>query len=166
MKYIAIILLAILSGCGVRKVQTNKSITEIKETSVHAVKTDSTAVNVVKQEVKEKETEHFVDTTKKISENKTVIEFFGADGKLTKRITSSTNKQIKTSLFSQKSINKQKTVVDSSYFTAHSEIKDSTVVDTKKVEKVKQSEAKRPNFLIFGIVLCFVGWAAYMLLRK
>ena len=47
------LVLTILSGCGVRKVQTNKSATEIKETSVQAIKIDSTATNVVKKDVEE-----------------------------------------------------------------------------------------------------------------
>jgi hypothetical protein len=159
------LVLTILSGCGVRKVQTNKSTTEIKETSVQAIKIDSTATNVVKKDVEEKQTEHFVDTTKKITENKTVIEFFNEDGKLTKRITSNTNKQTKNYLYSQKSTNKKINLVDSSYLNVKSELKDSSVVSVKKVEKVKHIEAKRYNMLLFGIVLC-VGVAMYLYVQR
>jgi hypothetical protein len=157
--------LTILSGCGVRKVQTNKSTTEIKETSVQAIKIDSTATNVVKKEVEEKQTDHFVDTTKKVIENKTVIEFFNEDGKLTKRITSNTNKQTKNYLYSQKSTNKKINLVDSSYLNVTSASKDSSVVNIKKVEKVKHIEAKRYNMLMFGIVLC-VGVAMYLYVQR
>jgi hypothetical protein len=162
---LALFFLTILSGCGVRKVQTNKSTTEIKETSVQAIKIDSTATNVVKKDVEEKQTEHFVDTTKKITENKTVIEFFNEDGKLTKRITSNTNKQVKNYLLSQKSTNKKINVVDSAYLNVLSASKDSSVVSVKKVEKFKHIEAKRYNMLMFGIVLC-VGVAMYLYVQR
>jgi hypothetical protein len=159
------LVLTILSGCGVRKVQTNKSTTEIKETSVQAAKIDSTATNVVKKDFEEKQTEHFVDTTKKVVENITVIEFFSEDGKLTKRITSNTNKQVQNYLSQQKSTNKKIKVVDSSYLNVKSELKDSSVVDIKKVEKVKHIEAKRYNMLMFGIVLC-LGVAMYLYVQR
>jgi hypothetical protein len=159
------LVLTILSGCGVRKVQTNKSTTEIKETSVQAIKIDSTATSVVKKEVEEKQTDHFVDTTKKVIENKTVIEFFNEDGKLTKRITSNTNKQVQNYLSQQKSTNKKINVVDSSYLNVLKDLKDSSVVSVKKVEKVKHIEAKRYNMLMFGIVLC-VGVAMYLYVQR
>jgi hypothetical protein len=162
---LGLFLLAILSGCGARKVQTNKSTTEVKETSVEAAKIDSTATNVVKKDIEENKTDHLLDTGKKVIENKTVIEFFSEDGKLTKRITSNTNKQIKNYLSQQKSANKKINVVDSSYLNVTSASKDSSVVDIKKVEKVKQSEAKRYNMLIFGIVLC-VGVAMYLFIKR
>ena len=162
---LGLFLLTILSACNVRKVQTNKSTTEIKETSVEAAKIDSTATNVVKKDVEEKQTDHFVDTTKKIIENKIVIEFFSEDGKLTKRITSNTNKQVQNYLYLQKSTNKKINVVDSSYLNVKSELKDSSVVNVKKVEKVKHIEAKRYNMLMFGIVLC-VGVAMYLYIRR
>jgi hypothetical protein len=156
MRILGLLLLAILSACGVRKVQTNKSTTEIKETSVETIKIDSTATKVVKKDVEEKKTDHLLDTGKKVIENKTVIEFFSEDGKLTKRITSNTNKQVQNYLLQQKSTNKKKNVVDSSYLNVLSASKDSSVVSVKKVEKVKQSEAKRPSFLIFGALLCAI----------
>jgi hypothetical protein len=162
---LGLFLLTILSGCGVRKVQTNKSTTEVKETSVEAAKIDSTATNVVNKDIEEKKTNHFVDTTKKIIENKTVIEFFSEDGKLTKRITSNTNKQAQNYLYLQKSTNKKINVVDSSYLNVLSASKDSVNVSVKKVEKVKHIEAKRYNMLIFGIVLC-VGVAMYLYIRR
>jgi hypothetical protein len=157
--------LTILSACNVRKVQTNKSTTDIKETSVEAIKIDSTATNVVKKEAEEKQTDHFVDTTKKVIENKTVIEFFSEDGKLTKRITSNTNKQIKNYLLQQKSTNKKINVVDSSYLNVLKASKDSVNVSVKKAEKVKHIEAKRYNMLMFGIVLC-VGVAMYLYFQR
>jgi hypothetical protein len=159
------LVLTILSGCGVRKVQTNKSTTEIKETSVQAIKIDSTATNVVKKDFEEKQTEHFVDTTKKVVENITVIEFFSEDGKLTKRITSNTNKQVQNYLSQQKSTNKKINVVDSSYLNVLKDLKDSSVVSVKKVEKVKHIEAKRYNMLMFGIVLC-LGVAMYLYVQR
>jgi hypothetical protein len=162
---LALFFLTILSGCGVRKVQTNKSTTEIKETSVQAIKIDSTATSVVKKEVEEKQTEHFVDTSKKVVENITVIEFFSEDGKLTKRITSNTNKQVQNYLSQQKSTNKKINVVDSSYLNVLKDLKDSSVVSVKKVEKVKHIEAKRYNMLMFGIVLC-VGVAMYLYIQR
>jgi hypothetical protein len=164
-RFLALFFLTILSGCGVRKVQTNKSTTEIKETSVQAIKIDSTATNVVKKDVEEKQTEHFVDTTKKVVENITVIEFFSEDGKLTKRITSNTNKQVQNYLSQQKSTNKKINVVDSSYLNVLKDLKDSSVVSVKKVEKVKHIEAKRYNMLMFGIVLC-VGVAMYLYIQR
>jgi len=151
---LGLFLLTILSACNVRKVQTNKSTTDIKETSVQVRKIDSTDTKVVKKDIEEKQTNHFVDTTKKVIENKTVIEFFSEDGKLTKRITSNTNKQVQNYLSQQKSKNKKINVVDSSYLNVLSVSKDSSVVDIKKVEKVKHIEAKRYNMLMFGIVLC------------
>ena len=162
---LALFFLTILSGCGVRKVQTNKSTTEIKETSVEAIKIDSTATNVVKKDVEEKQTEHFLDTGKKVIENKTVIEFFDTAGKLTKRITSNTNKQVQNYLLQQKSTDKKINVVDSAYLNVTSASKDSSVVSVKKVEKVKHIEAKRYNMLMFGIVLC-VGVAMYLYVQR
>jgi hypothetical protein len=151
---LGLFLLTILSACNVRKVQTNKSTTEIKETSVQVSKIDSTATNVVKKDIEEKKTDRLLDTGKTITDNKTVIEFFNEDGKLTKRITSNTNKQSQNYLLSQKSTNKKINVVDSSYLNVTSASKDSSVVSVKKVEKVKHIEAKRYNMLMFGIVLC------------
>jgi uncharacterized protein YcfL len=162
---LALFFLTILSGCGVRKVQTNKSTTEVKETSVEAIKIDSTATNVVKKDIEEKKTDHLLDTSKKVVENITVIEFFSEDGKLTKRITSNTNKQTKNHLYLQKSTNKKIKVVDSSYLNVLKDLKDSSVVDIKKVEKVKHIEAKRYNMLMFGIVLC-VGVAMYLYVQR
>jgi DNA-directed RNA polymerase beta' subunit len=162
---LGLFLLTILSGCGVRKVQTNKSTTEIKETSVQAAKIDSTATNVVKKDIEEKKTDRLLDTGKTITDNKTVIEFFNPEGKLTKRITSNTNKQVQNYLLSQKSTNKKINVVDSSYLNVLSASKDSVNVSVKKVEKVKQTEAKRYNMLIFGIVLC-VGVAMYLFIKR
>jgi hypothetical protein len=162
---LGLFLLTILSACNVRKVQTNKSTTEVKETSVQAAKIDSTATNVVKKDIEEKKTDRLLDTGKTITDNKTVIEFFNPDGKLTKRITSNTNKQIKNYLLSQKSANKKINVIDSAYLNVLSASKDSLVVDIKKAEKVKQSEAKRYNMLIFGIVLC-IGVAMYLFIKR
>jgi hypothetical protein len=157
--------LTILSGCGVRKVQTNKSTTEIKETSVEATKIDSTATKVFKKDIEEKKTDRLLDTGKTITDNKTVIEFFSEDGKLTKRITSNTNKQVQNYLLSQKSTNKKINVVDSSYLNVLSASKDSVNVSVKKVEKVKHVEAKRPNFLIFGVLLCAIV-LVYLYIRR
>jgi hypothetical protein len=162
---LGLFLLTILSACNVRKVQTNKSTTEVKETSVEAAKIDSTATNVFKKDIEENKTDHLLDTGKKVIENKTVIEFFNPDGKLTKRITSNTNKQIKNYLSQQKSTDKKINVVDSSYLNVLSASKDSSVVSVKKVEKVKQSEAKRYNMLLFGVVLC-VGVAMYLYVQR
>jgi hypothetical protein len=162
---LGLFLLTILSACNVRKVQTNKSTTEVKETSVEAIKIDSTATKVVKKEVEEKKTDRLLDTGKTITDNKTVIEFFNEDGKLTKRITSNTNKQSQNYLLSQKSTNKKINVVDSSYFNILKASKDSVNVSVKKVEKVKHIEAKRYNMLLFGIVLC-VGVAMYLYFQR
>jgi hypothetical protein len=162
---LGLFLLTILSACGVRKVQTNKSTTEVKETSVEAIKIDSTATNVVKKDIEEKKTDHLLDTGKKVIENKTVIEFFNPDGKLTKRITSNTNKQVQNYLSQQKSTNKKINLVDSAYLNVLKASKESSVVSVKKAEKVKQSEAKRYNMLIFGIVLC-VGVAMYLFIKR
>jgi DNA-directed RNA polymerase beta' subunit len=162
---LGLFLLTILSACNVRKVQTNKSTTEVKETSVEATKIDSTATKVFKKDIEEKKTDHLLDTGKKVVENKTVIEFFNPEGKLTKRITSNTNKQVQNYLLSQKSTDKKINVVDSSYLNILKASKDSVNVSVKKVEKVKQSEAKRYNMLIFGIVLC-VGVAMYLFIKR
>jgi hypothetical protein len=162
---LGLFLLTILSACNVRKVQTNKSTTEIKETSVEAIKIDSTATNVVKKDIEEKKTDRLLDTGKTITDNKTVIEFFSEDGKLTKRITSNTNKQVQNYLLSQKSTNKKINVVDSSYLNVLKASKDSVNVSVKKVEKVKHIEAKRYNMLMFGIVLC-VGVAMYLYIQR
>lgn len=166
MKKLAIILLAVLSACSTRKVTTNKTITESKETAVQVAKIDSTTVNVVKKEVEAKEANRLIDTGKMVAENKTVIEFFSTDGKLTKRITSNSKKAKSNYIAVTKTKEVKSKETDSTFLTLHSELKDSTVVEVKKVEKVKQSEAKRANFLMFGIVLCFAAWAAWFLLRK
>jgi hypothetical protein len=160
---LGLFLLTILSACNIRKVQTNKSTTEVKETSVQATQIDSTATKVVKKDIEENKTDHFVDTTKKVIENKTVIEFFNEDGKLTKRITSNTNKQSQNYLLLQKSTNKKINVVDSSYLNVLKASKDSVNVSVKKAEKVKHIEAKRYNMLMFGIVLCV---AMYLYIRR
>ena len=162
---LGLFLLTILSACNVRKVQTNKSTTEVKETSVEATKIDSTATNVVKKDIEEKKTDRLLDTGKTITDNKTVIEFFSEDGKLTKRITSNTNKQVQNYLLSQKSTNKKINVIDSAYLNVLSASKDSSAVSVNKVEKVKHTEAKRYNMLMFGIVLC-VGVAMYLFIKR
>jgi hypothetical protein len=120
---------------------------------------------VVKKDIEENKTDRLLDTGKTITDNKTVIEFFSEDGKLTKRITSNTNKQVQNYLSQQKSTNKKINVVDSSYLNVLSASKDSVNVSVKKVEKVKHIEAKRYNMLMFGIVLC-VGVAMYLYIRR
>jgi hypothetical protein len=162
---LGLFLLTILSACNVRKVQTNKSTTDIKKTSVQVSKIDSTATKVVKKDIEENKTDRLLDTGKTITDNKTVIEFFSEDGKLTKRITSNTNKQFQNYLLLQKSTNKKINVVDSSYLNILKASKDSVNVSVKKVEKVKHVEAKRPNFLIFGVLLCAIV-LVYLYIRR
>ena len=154
---LALLFLTILSGCGVRKVQTNKSTTEIKETSLQAIKIDSTATNVVKVDESIKE----VDTSKTTELEKVVIEYFNADGSLSQRVTTSNTKLIQNAIYKAKTFTK----VDSVKLSVLKDLKDSSVVSVKKVEKVKHIEAKRYNMLLFGIVLC-VGVAMYLYVQR
>jgi hypothetical protein len=154
MKKYLIILLAILSACSVRKVQTNKSTTEIKETSVQTLKQSDTTKAVSKEIV------NFLDTSKTTTENKTVIEVYDTIGRLIQRVTS--YDKVNLSNYIIKNVVKK----DSTFLSSTKELKDSSVVSVKQVEKVKQSERSSANFLIFAIILCFVAFAAYMLLKK
>lgn len=148
------LVLTILSSCGVRKVAINKSITEIKETAVQTLKQSDTATVISKQ------VDNIIDTSKIINENKTVIELFNDSGKLVQRVTSYSKEQ------KHNYIAKYIAKTDSTFLSAHSELKDSSVVSIKKIDKVKQSEAYRPNFLIFGLLLVVVGISLYYFTRK
>ena len=165
MKKYLIILFAILSSCGVRKVQNNKTFTEVKETSVQTLKTDSTSIKVNKTDIEEKKVENNVDTSKISEENKTVVEFFSEDGKLIKRITSNKKKSKQNYISVIKEKKSKSSTIDSLFLTMHSELKDSSVLDIKKVEKIKETTSYKPNFAIFGLMLILLGLYLYWKLK-
>lgn len=147
----------LLSSCGIRKVQTNKSTTKTDSVAVSTTKTDSVAVNTATKQSEYIQTEHLVDTSKTIAQNQTVIEFFNPDGKLIKRITSNTKKQKNKAKFNFK-VEKQKVLAQNSSVTkTQKQTTDSVALKKTTQTKTKQSTAKRPNFLVFGFLIAAIA---------
>lgn len=137
-----IILLLLLSSCGVRKVALNKAVTEIKSTKVTQSTIDSTKVAVT-QENKEEF----------LKDESITIEYFSETGMLTKRISKNTKIQ-----------NNKQSIKDSLKLSVLKQSKDSVVVNIKKTEKVKHTQAFKANFFIIGLVLVLLG--LYLIFKK
>ena len=146
MKYLIIIML-LVSSCGIRKVATTKTTTETKTEAVSQAVTDTQKIEVAKQ------IDQISDTSKIVAENKTIVEFFTDSGKVYKRITSFTKKQKHNYILTNK------VKIDSTFQTTHSELKDSTVVTQKTTTKNKVTEAKR---FPIGIAIALVALCALM----
>jgi hypothetical protein len=136
--------LLILTACGTRKVSTDKSIEQTKIVQQieanEATSTQSNSVSVIAS----------LDTSKVVSENKTIIEVFNSDGSLAERITSFS----KTIESNYKRIDLVKK--DS---TASTQIKTSKEVlqsDSKVTKKTKETSAQRLGFAWFGLALILV----------
>jgi hypothetical protein len=136
--------LLILSACGTRKVKTDKSIEQTKIVQ-HIEANEATQVKSVSNTVS-----NSLDTSKVVSENKTIIEVFNSDGSLAERITSFS----KTIESNYKRIDLVKK--DS---TASAQIKTSKEVlqsDSKVTKKTKETSAQRLGFAWFGLALILV----------
>lgn len=136
--------LLILTACGTRKVKTDKSIEQTKIVQ-HIEANEATEVKSVSNTVS-----NSLDTSKVVSENKTIIEVFNSDGSLAERITSFS----KTIESNYKRIDLVKK--DS---TASAQIKTSKEVlqsDSKVTKKTKETSAQRLGFAWFGLALILV----------
>lgn len=146
-------LLAILSACSTRKVSTNKSIAETKIFQQSEAKevTDikSGTISLVAS----------LDTSKVVSENKTVIEVFNSDGSLAERITS-ISKSIESNYKRFDLVQK-----DSTASTQIKTSKDVIKVDSKVTNKTKQTSASRLGFAWLCLFLGVVG-VGYFLAKK
>jgi hypothetical protein len=136
--------LLILSACGTRKVKTDKSIEQTKIVQ-HIEASEATQVKSVSNTVS-----NSLDTSKVVSENKTIIEVFNSDGSLAERITS----------FSKKIESNYKRIdLVKKDSTASAQIKTSKEVlqsDSKVTKKTKETSAQRLGFAWFGLALILV----------
>jgi hypothetical protein len=143
-----LISLLILSACGTRKVSTDKSIEETKIVQQsEASEATSTQINSIT-------VSNSLDTSKIVSENKTVIEVFNSDGSLAERITS-ISKSIESNYKRIDLVKKDS--------TASTQIKTSKELlqsDSKVTKKTKETSANRLGFAWFGglLVLVVVGY--------
>jgi cobalamin biosynthesis Mg chelatase CobN len=139
-----LISLLILSACGTRKVSTDKSIEQTKIVKqVEANEATSTQINSVSAIAS-------LDTSKVVSENKTIIEVFNSDGSLAERITS-ISKSIES--------NYKRIDIVKKDSTASAQIKTSKEVlqvDSKVTKKTKETSANRLGFAWFGLLLVVV----------
>lgn len=145
--------LLIISACGTRKVATDKSIEQTKIVQ-QSEASEATEVKSVSNTVS-----NSLDTSKIVSENKTIIEVFNSDGTLAERITS-ISKSIE---YNYKRIDLVKK--DS---TASVQIKSSKEVlqsDSKVTKKTKETSANRLGFAWFGLLLVVVV-VGYWIIKK
>lgn len=145
--------LLILSACGTRKVSTDKSIEQTKivqqSEANEATSTQINSVSVIAS----------LDTSKVVSENKTVIEVFNSDGSLAERITS-ISKSIESNYKRIDLVKKDS--------TASKQIKTSKEVlqsDSKVTKKTKETSASRLGFAWFGLLLVVVV-VGYWVIKK
>ena len=139
-----LISLLILSACSTRMVATDKSIEQTKivqhSESNEAASTQINSVSAIAS----------LDTSKVVSENKTVIEVFNSDGSLSQRITS-ISKSIESNYKRIDLVKKDS--------TASAQIKTSKEVlqsDSKVTNKTKETSASRLGFAWFGVLLVVV----------
>jgi cobalamin biosynthesis Mg chelatase CobN len=144
MRNIVVFSLLILTACGTRKVATDKSIEQTKivkqSEDNEATSTQINSVSVIAN----------LDTSKVVSENKTIIEVFNSDGSLSQRITS-ISKSIES--------NYKRIDIVKKDSTASMQIKTSKEVlqsDSKVTKKTKETSANRLGFAWFGILLVVV----------
>ena len=140
--------LLIITACGTRKVSTDKSIEQTK--IVKQVEANEAAeIKSVSNSVS-----NSLDTSKVVSENKTIIEVFNSDGSLAERITS-ISKSIE--------LNYKRIDLVKKDSTASTQIKTSKEVlqsDSKVTKKTKETSANRLGFAWFGLflVVAVVGY--------
>ena len=145
--------LLILSACGTRKVATDKSIEQTKIVK-QSEANEATEVKSVSNTVS-----NSLDTSKIVSENKTIIEVFNSDGTLAERITS-ISKSIESNYKRIDLVKKDS--------TASTQIKTSKEVlqsDSKVTKKTKETSANRLGFAWFGVLLV-VAVVGYWLIKK
>jgi uncharacterized membrane protein len=140
--------LLILTACGTRKVATDKSIEQTKIVK-QSEANEATEVKSVSNTVS-----NSLDTSKVVSENKTIIEVFNSDGTLAERITS-ISKSIESNYKRIDLVKKDS--------TASAQIKTSKEVlqsDSKVTKKTKETSSNRLGFAWFGglLVLVVVGY--------
>jgi uncharacterized lipoprotein YmbA len=136
--------LLILTACSTRKVKTDKSIEQTKivqqSEANEATSTQINSVSVIAS----------LDTSKVVSENKTVIEVFNSDGTLAERITS-ISKSIESNYKRIDLVKK-----DSTASTQIKTSKETLQVDNKVTKKTKETSANRLGFAWFGLLLVVV----------
>jgi uncharacterized membrane protein len=145
--------LLILTACGTRKVSTDKSIEQTKIVK-QSEANEATEVKSVSNTVS-----NSLDTSKIVSENKTIIEVFNSDGTLAERITS-ISKSIESNYKRIDLVKKDS--------TASTQIKTSKEVlqsDSKVTKKTKETSANRLGFAWFGLLLVVVV-VGYWLIKK
>ena len=145
--------LLILTACGTRKVSTDKSIEQTKIVK-QSEANEATEVKSVSNTVS-----NSLDTSKVVSENKTIIEVFNSDGTLAERITS-ISKSIESNYKRIDLVKKDS--------TASTQIKTSKEVlqsDSKVTKKTKETSANRLGFAWFGLLLVVVV-VGYWLIKK
>ena len=136
--------LLILTACGTRKVSTDKSIAETK------IVKQSEANEAASTQINSVSVSSSLDTSKIVSENKTIIEVFNSDGSLAERITS-ISKSIESNYKRIDLVKKDS--------TASAQIKTSKEVlqsDSKVTKKTKETSAQRLGFAWFGVLLVVV----------
>jgi len=136
--------LLILTACGTRKVSTDKSIEQTKIVQQieanEATSTQSNSVSVIAS----------LDTSKVVSENKTIIEVFNSDGSLAKRITSF-SKTIESN-YKRIDLVKKDSIASTQIKTS----KEVLQSDSKVTKKTKETSAQRLGFAWFGLALILV----------
>jgi len=136
--------LLILTACGTRKVSTDKSIEQTKIVQQieanEATSTQSNSVSVIAS----------LDTSKVVSENKTIIEVFNSDGSLAERITSF-SKTIESN-YKRIDLVKKDSIASSQIKTS----KEVLQSDSKVTKKTKETSAHRLGFAWFGLALILV----------
>ena len=136
--------LLILSACGTRKVSTDKSIEQTKivqqSEASEATSTQINSVSIIAS----------LDTSKIVSENKTVIEVFNSDGSLAERITS-ISKSIESN-YKRIDLVKKDSTASAQIKTSKELLK----VDSKVTKKTKETSANRLGFAWFGLLLVVV----------
>jgi hypothetical protein len=140
--------LLILTACSTRKVATDKSIEQTK------IVKQSEANEATSTQINSNSAIASLDTSKVVSENKTIIEVFNSDGSLSQRITS-ISKSIESNY---KRINLVKK--DSTASTQIKTSKETLQVDSKVTKKTKETSSNRLGFAWFGLflVLAVVGY--------
>ena len=136
--------LLILTACGTRKVATDKSIEQTKIVK-QSEASEAAEVKSVSNTVS-----NSLDTSKVVSENKTIIEVFNSDGTLAERITS-ISKSIESNYKRIDLVKK-----DSTASTQIKTSKDVLQSDSKVTKKTKETSANRLGFAWFGLLLVVV----------
>jgi uncharacterized membrane protein len=145
--------LLILTACSTRKVATDKSIEQTKIVK-QSEANEATEVKSVSNTVS-----NSLDTSKVVSENKTIIEVFNSDGTLAERITS-ISKSIESNYKRIDLVKKDS--------TASTQIKTSKEVlqsESKVTKKTKETSANRLGFAWFGLLLVVVV-VGYWVIKK